>query len=242
VGNRLGFTGHERDFETGLDYMLARYYGSSLARFLSTDPGDDTYLDAPQSLNKYCYVRNNPLNLIDPSGKTAREDFYPIREYFAQNPAAAAGGLMPPDQEAAIEAAAHSVSATAEGVSQKGLAVTGLGIVSGNGPVAGAGAGLSAAAFIVTAAANGVAALVNTSTENVAAVATDVAEAATGAAMGKALEGAESTGIVDEASKLVVSEATTSMAGAAAAQVVTQVSDAIAKPTTDEKQTERPQR
>jgi RHS repeat-associated protein len=33
----LHFTGKERDTETGLDYFGARYYGSSLARFVSPD-------------------------------------------------------------------------------------------------------------------------------------------------------------------------------------------------------------
>ncbi len=49
--------------------MLARYYGNSNTfRFLSTDPGDDTYLDKPQSWNKYSYVRNNPIAFADPTG------------------------------------------------------------------------------------------------------------------------------------------------------------------------------
>lgn len=64
------FTGHERDKETGLDYMLARYYGSSLSRFLSVDPSDrsvDRY--RPQSWNRYAYVQNNPLIRIDPDGR-----------------------------------------------------------------------------------------------------------------------------------------------------------------------------
>jgi RHS repeat-associated protein len=47
--NTRAFTGHERDDETGLDYMLARYYGSSLGRFESPDPGNDTDLEDPQS-------------------------------------------------------------------------------------------------------------------------------------------------------------------------------------------------
>jgi hypothetical protein len=37
---------------------------------LSTDPGDDTYLDAPQSWNRYSYTLNNPLKLVDPDGRT----------------------------------------------------------------------------------------------------------------------------------------------------------------------------
>jgi RHS repeat-associated protein len=61
------FTGYERDTETGLDYSLARYYNSRTGRFMSVDPMAGSILD-PQSLNRYAYVRNNPINLTDPIG------------------------------------------------------------------------------------------------------------------------------------------------------------------------------
>ena len=32
------YTGKERDTESGLDYFGARYYGSSMGRFMSPDP------------------------------------------------------------------------------------------------------------------------------------------------------------------------------------------------------------
>ncbi len=68
--NSHRFTGHERDKETGLDYMLARYYSpAGTMRFASVDPGDDTQLENPQSWNKYAYVENNPLKFLDPNGK-----------------------------------------------------------------------------------------------------------------------------------------------------------------------------
>src|SRR5207302_8864572 len=61
------FTGYERDGETGLDYAFARYYNDRLGRFMSGDPlgGDPS---DPQTLNLYTYVRNNQINLVDPSG------------------------------------------------------------------------------------------------------------------------------------------------------------------------------
>jgi RHS repeat-associated protein len=61
------FTGYERDAETGLDYAFARYYNARLGRFMSGDPlaGD---VGDPQSLNRYAYARNNPINFIDPTG------------------------------------------------------------------------------------------------------------------------------------------------------------------------------
>jgi hypothetical protein len=49
--------------------MVARYYSSSLARFMAVDPGDDTDLENPQSWNKYAYVRNNPIKNTDPTGE-----------------------------------------------------------------------------------------------------------------------------------------------------------------------------
>ena len=68
------FTGKERDAESGLDYFGARYYASSMGRFMSpdwtaeADPVPWAALDNPQSLNLYSYVLNNPLNRTDPFG------------------------------------------------------------------------------------------------------------------------------------------------------------------------------
>jgi RHS repeat-associated protein len=61
------FAGKERDFESGLDNSVARYYASLNARFISPDPSGGHRSD-PQTLNKYAYARNNPLNLTDPTG------------------------------------------------------------------------------------------------------------------------------------------------------------------------------
>src|SRR6185312_12257730 len=55
------FTGKERDQETGLDYFGARYYGSTMGRFMSPDDGSDQNPGNPQSWNLYSYGRNNPL-------------------------------------------------------------------------------------------------------------------------------------------------------------------------------------
>jgi RHS repeat-associated protein len=67
-------TGKERDAESGNDYFGARYYASSMGRFLSPDwsakvePVPYAKLDNPQSLNLYSYLRNNPLSGTDPDG------------------------------------------------------------------------------------------------------------------------------------------------------------------------------
>lgn len=65
------FTGYERDPETGNDYAFARYYSPRLGRFMTPDPLGGG-IDDPQSLNRYAYVRNDPMNLADPSGLCTR--------------------------------------------------------------------------------------------------------------------------------------------------------------------------
>lgn len=64
------FTGKERDAESGDDYFGARYYASSMGRFMSPDPSQLYYADPtkPQSLNLYNYGLNNPLVNTDPTG------------------------------------------------------------------------------------------------------------------------------------------------------------------------------
>ena len=61
------FTGKERDSESGLDNFGARYDSSQYGRFMSPDPLGGQKID-PQTLNNYSYTRNNPVNLIDPTG------------------------------------------------------------------------------------------------------------------------------------------------------------------------------
>jgi RHS repeat-associated protein len=60
------FTGQKLD-ATGLMYYGARYYDSSLGRFLSADT-IVPQAGNPQALNRYSYVNNNPLKYVDPSG------------------------------------------------------------------------------------------------------------------------------------------------------------------------------
>jgi RHS repeat-associated protein len=66
------FTGKERDSESGLDNFGARYDASSLGRFMSPDPNQDSgfeHMDDPQSWNGYSYVRNSPTTGTDPDGR-----------------------------------------------------------------------------------------------------------------------------------------------------------------------------
>jgi len=67
---RSRYTGKERDTESGNDYFGARYYASSMGRFMSPDPSGllAQRPEDPQSWNLYAYARNNPLIFIDPNG------------------------------------------------------------------------------------------------------------------------------------------------------------------------------
>ena len=67
ANNEHGFTGHISDAESGLVYMVARYYDPILGRFISADsivPDPSN----PQALNRYSYVYNNPISNVDPTG------------------------------------------------------------------------------------------------------------------------------------------------------------------------------
>jgi RHS repeat-associated protein len=61
------FTGQELDPETGLYYYGGRYYDAESGRFISPDPFVQAP-EEPQNLNRYTYVLNNPVNLVDPNG------------------------------------------------------------------------------------------------------------------------------------------------------------------------------
>ena len=85
-GVRQGFTGYEKDGETGLNFAQARYQSPTQGRFTSPDAyviffemkrGRSAreragilraYASEPQNWNRYSYCINDPVNLIDPSG------------------------------------------------------------------------------------------------------------------------------------------------------------------------------
>jgi len=89
-----GFTGHEMMDDVGIIHMNGRIYDAKLGRFLQADP----YVQSPkdtQSLNRYSYVRNNPLNATDPSGYFLSGLFKSIKKFAGAITAIALGVWAP---------------------------------------------------------------------------------------------------------------------------------------------------
>jgi RHS repeat-associated protein len=61
------FTNYERDDESGTDYGVNRQYSHETGRFMRPDPVAGS-AGNPQSLNRYGYSLNDPVNLTDPLG------------------------------------------------------------------------------------------------------------------------------------------------------------------------------
>ncbi|MCW5971676.1 MAG: hypothetical protein KIT57_24490 [Blastocatellales bacterium] len=68
------FTGHEWDFATNLEYAKARMYNHNRGRFTKPDQLGLRASDPkrPQTLNRYTYVNNDPVNYVDRNGLFAQ--------------------------------------------------------------------------------------------------------------------------------------------------------------------------
>ncbi|AVQ95570.1 RHS repeat-associated core domain-containing protein [Ethanoligenens harbinense] len=66
--------------------MLARYYSTTLKRFVNADVKKGN-IQTSESLNRYAYVNGNPVNLIDPFGRSSEPgiDYNAIAQNAIQN-------------------------------------------------------------------------------------------------------------------------------------------------------------
>lgn len=76
---RKRFTGYQKDLETNLDFAEARYYDNRYGRFTAVDPLLASGKSAdPQTFNRYAYVQNNPVLLVDPTGMYSDRQWYSV--------------------------------------------------------------------------------------------------------------------------------------------------------------------
>ncbi len=66
--NPFRYRGYYFDIETGLYYVLSRYYNPEIGRWINADNMIITSSDL-MGLNLFAYCSNNPVNRVDPSGQ-----------------------------------------------------------------------------------------------------------------------------------------------------------------------------
>lgn len=66
--NPFRYRGYYYDIETGLYYLLNRYYDPQTGRFLSLDNSSYADPETVNGLNLYLYCANNPVMNVDPTG------------------------------------------------------------------------------------------------------------------------------------------------------------------------------
>jgi RHS repeat-associated protein len=92
VRQRFALT--ERDEASGLDHTWFRKFDSFAGRWTSPDPyGGSMSIGNPQSLNRYSYTQNDPVNFVDPSGLDPIG--IPIGMPAPWGPIISGGGILP---------------------------------------------------------------------------------------------------------------------------------------------------
>jgi RHS repeat-associated protein len=82
---KYSFTGKEKDNLTDNYYFEARYYNPRINHFTQADTISPNLFD-PQELNRYSYVRNNPLKYVDPSGHESwlSQKWHQLKEWVGE--------------------------------------------------------------------------------------------------------------------------------------------------------------
>jgi RHS repeat-associated protein len=71
TSNVFLYSGERYDSSVGLYDLRARYYNQATGRFWARDPGLDGKLHWEPTWNPYLYAMQNPINLVDPTGRDA---------------------------------------------------------------------------------------------------------------------------------------------------------------------------
>jgi RHS repeat-associated protein len=70
TANPYRYAGYYYDEETGLYYLMARYYDANMGRFITRDTFHG-FENEPLSINQYVYTKNNPVIYVDINGHFA---------------------------------------------------------------------------------------------------------------------------------------------------------------------------
>ncbi len=135
-------SGKEHDPETGNDYFGARYYSSTLGRFMTPDwaasPVPIPYANPanPQTLNLYGYVQNNPITGTDPDGHWDWNDVgnfvAGFGNAYGSDNLGGVGRMEQTTNAGRIGAAFGDAAATIQGTAEtlSGLGTTGVGVAT----------------------------------------------------------------------------------------------------------------
>ena len=163
---RFRFTGHERDAESSLDYMLERSYAYDMGRFLRPDPMQEEY----PAISPYAYAANNPLKYVDPDGNRHHEVRASPEAYLAIHAEAIVDHISNDVGESVRDTAELALDVTRKAIEETivlsdatseiayvgtnaGLVVAGAGVVTANPPLLiGSGKVLAASSALGTAA------------------------------------------------------------------------------------------
>jgi RHS repeat-associated protein len=186
--SRSRYTAKERDTESGNDYFGARYYASTMGRWMSPDwsakvmPVPYAKLGDPQSLNLYAYVMNNPMTRFDPDGHACDSLWHCAQSFLnvVEVKASASWGTQGSVQWGVGKAEYHATIAGVEGKSGVGGGNRDVTVTTGLGASASASAGPAKASVSVNAGAQA------STTDGLSASASASAKVALGPASGSA--------------------------------------------------------
>ncbi|MBI2857991.1 MAG: RHS repeat-associated core domain-containing protein, partial [Chloroflexi bacterium] len=153
LGTDMKYTGQRLD-GTDLYFYNARYYDAGIGRFISPDSVTPNFAD-PQGLNRYSYVRNDPLRYVDPTGHYfTDEDGNPLfqpnsdtSEPEQDDPEEDAGEVSPLEIFPLILTTLDAIVPAAAGIA------TGVILFTAAGAVSTTGAGIAVAVIVIVPAA-----------------------------------------------------------------------------------------